>query len=78
MALTSLSTLDTDAQPKSTEGDQAIAQLLRLEEIEFLDRKLATAPTWPFDVQLLAKLVTIVLSVTAALAARLIATLGRF
>ena len=52
--------------------DNGITHLIKLKEVEIAERKLASTPTWPFDIQLLAKLVTIVLSVTAVLLTRLI------
>jgi hypothetical protein len=59
--------------PGSVENvEKAITDLLRLKDLEITDRKLASTPTWPFDVQLLAKLITIVVSVTAVLLSRII------
>jgi hypothetical protein len=59
--------------PSSIENvEKAISDLLRLKDLEITDRKLASTPTWPFDVQLLAKLITIILSVTAVLLSRII------
>lgn len=49
-----------------------LARLTDLQELEMLDKKLASLPTWPFDVQVVSKFVTIVLSVTAVLLSRLI------
>lgn len=49
-----------------------LAKLTDLQELKMLDRKAASLPTWPFDVQLVSKFVTIVLSVTAVLLSRLI------
>jgi hypothetical protein len=41
-------------------------------EVEMLDRKIASLPTWPFDIQVVSRFITIVLSVTAVLLARVI------
>lgn len=49
-----------------------LAKLTDLQEVEMLDRKAASLPTWPFDIQVVSKFVTIVLSVTAVLLSRLI------
>jgi hypothetical protein len=49
-----------------------LARLTDLQELELLDRKIASLPTWPFDIQVVSKFITIVLSVTAVLSARLI------
>jgi hypothetical protein len=49
-----------------------LTKLTDLKEVEMLDRKIATLPTWPFDIQVVSKFVTIVLSVTAVLLSRLI------
>ena len=63
----------TSNDPASIEKiDHGIDKLVRLKELEIMERRLANTPTWPFDIQLLAKLVTIVLSVTAVLLTRLI------
>ncbi|MBO0887605.1 hypothetical protein J2P12_00740 [Candidatus Bathyarchaeota archaeon] len=51
---------------------KVVSELLRIKDFEITERKLANTPTWPFDVQLLVKLITIILSVTAALLARII------
>ncbi len=48
-----------------------LASLADLQELEMLDRKVASLPTWPFDIQVVSKFVTIVLSVTAVLLSRL-------
>lgn len=52
--------------------ERAVTELVRLKDLEITERKLASTPSWPFDIQLLAKLVTITLSVTAVLLTRLI------
>ena len=49
-----------------------LERLTDLQELEMLDRKAASLPTWPFDVQVVSKFVTIVLSVTAVLVSRFI------
>ncbi len=49
-----------------------LARLTDLQELEMLDKKIASLPTWPFDIQVVSKFVTIVLSVTAVLLSRLI------
>jgi hypothetical protein len=49
-----------------------LARLTNLQEVEMLDRKIASLPTWPFDIQVVSKFVTIVLSVTAVLLSRVI------
>jgi ABC-type multidrug transport system fused ATPase/permease subunit len=53
----------------------SITELVRLKEFEITERRLAGTPTWPFDIQLLTKLITIILSVTTGLFARVIASL---
>lgn len=57
--------------------ESKITDLVKLKDLEITERKLASSPTWPFDVQLLVKLITIVLSVTAALLARVIINILR-
>ncbi len=49
-----------------------LARLMALQELEIMDRKIASLPTWPFDIQVVSRFITIVLSVTAVLSARLI------
>jgi hypothetical protein len=49
-----------------------LAKLTDLQEVEMLDKKVASLPTWPFDIQVVSRFVTIVLSVTAVLLSRLI------
>lgn len=49
-----------------------ITELVRLKDLEIAERKLSSTPTWPFDIQLLARLITIVLSITAVLLSRII------
>jgi hypothetical protein len=49
-----------------------LARLTDLQEVEMLDRKITSLPTWPFDIQVVSKFITIVLSVTAVLLSRLI------
>ncbi|HVH14858.1 MAG TPA: hypothetical protein VNA15_03965 [Candidatus Angelobacter sp.] len=49
-----------------------LARLTDLQEVEMLDKKIASLPTWPFDIQVVSKFITIVLSVTAVLVSRLI------
>lgn len=49
-----------------------LSRLTDLQELEMLDRKAASLPTWPFDIQVVSKFVTIVLSVTAVILSRLI------
>ena len=49
-----------------------LASLRDLQEVEMLDRKIASLPTWPFDIQVVSRFVTIVLSVTAVLLSRVI------
>jgi hypothetical protein len=59
--------------PASIESlGKEIRELVQLKEIEIAERKLASTPSWPFDIQLLAKVITIVLSVTAVLLSRII------
>ena len=64
------------SRPKenATMGDiqEGLARLTSLQEVEMLDRKVASLPTWPFDIQVVSKFVTIVLSVTAVLLSRVI------
>jgi len=52
-----------------------LARLTDLQEVEMLDRKIASFPTWPFDIQVVSGFITIVLSVTAVLLSRLITNL---
>lgn len=69
-------------QDTSMRGDNAtlddvntrLARLTDLQEVEMLDRRIAALPTWPFDIQLASKFITIVLSVTGVLLSRLIAS----
>ena len=61
-----------DGQASTQSVEEGILELIQLKEFEITERKLANAPTWPFGIQLLAKLVTIILSVTAVLLTRLI------
>jgi hypothetical protein len=49
-----------------------LARLTDLHEVEMLNRKVASLPTWPFDIQVVSRFITIVLSVTAVLLSRLI------
>ena len=49
-----------------------ITELVQMKDFEITERKLASTPTWPFDIQLLARLITIVLSITAVLLSRII------
>ncbi len=49
-----------------------LAKLTELQELEMLERKVASLPTWPFDIQVLGKLITIVISVIAAFLARIL------
>ena len=49
-----------------------LARLADLQEVEMLDRRISSLPTWPFDVNVASKFITIVLSVTAVLLSRLI------
>jgi hypothetical protein len=59
--------------PGSIENvEKAVTELVRLKNLEITEKKLASTPSWPFDIQLLAKLITIILSVTAVLLTRLI------
>lgn len=49
-----------------------LARLTDLQEVEMLDKKIGSLPTWPFDIQVVSRFITIVLSVTAVLVSRLI------
>jgi hypothetical protein len=49
-----------------------LARLTDLQQLEVLDRKISALPTWPFDIQVVSKFITIVLSVTAVLLSRVI------
>lgn len=49
-----------------------LARVTDLQELEMINRKIASPPTWPFDIQVVSKFVTIVLPVTAVLLSRLI------
>ena len=71
------SRLNQDTSPpteKATLDDvrSGLARLTDLRELEMLDRKVTSLPTWPFDIQVVSRFVTIVLSVTAVLLSRLI------
>jgi hypothetical protein len=50
----------------------SITRLTDLQQLEMLDRKVSSLPTWPFDIQVVSKFITIVLSVTAVLLSRVI------
>lgn len=54
---------------------RGVKRLTDLQELELLDRKASSLPTWPFDIQVVSRFVTIVLSVTAVLVGRLITDL---
>ena len=68
------------SQPSSQSTDEAsigdvrdaVNRLTELQQLEMLDRKVASLPTWPFDIQLVSKFITIVLSVSAVLLSRVI------
>lgn len=62
------------SRPNATLDDvQArLARLTDLLEVEMLDKRIASLPTWPFDINVASKFITIVLSVTAVLLSRLI------
>lgn len=62
------------SQENATMDDvhRGLARLTDLQEVEMLDRKIAVLPTWPFDIQIVSRFITIVLSVTAVLLSRLI------
>ena len=49
-----------------------LAKLSDLQEVEMLEKRISTLPTWPFDINVASKFITIVLSVTAVLLSRLI------
>ena len=49
-----------------------LAKLSDLQEVEMLDKRISSLPTWPFDINVASKFITIVLSVTAVLLSRLI------
>jgi len=49
-----------------------LAMLTDLQEFEMLDGKIVSLPTWPFDIQVVSKFITIELSVTAVLLSQLI------
>jgi len=38
-----------------------LARLTDLQEVEMLDRKIASLPTWPFDIQVVSRFITIAL-----------------
>ena len=61
-----------DSIQSGAKSEDSITELLRLKRLEIAERKLAGTPTWPFDVQVIARLITIVLSVTAVLLSRFI------
>ena len=73
-------TMKQESQAYSVEDPpvgKVLAEILRMKDLGITERKLANTPTWPFDVQLIVKLITIILSVTAALLARVIINLLR-
>jgi hypothetical protein len=49
-----------------------LARLTELQELEVMERKVASLPTWPFGIQVVSRFVTIVVSVTAVLVARIV------
>ena len=49
-----------------------LARLADLQEVEMLDKRISSLPTWPFDINVASKFITIVLSVTAVLLSRLL------
>jgi len=49
-----------------------LARLTDLQELNMLENKISSLPTWPFDIQVVSRLITIVVSVTAVLLTRLI------
>ncbi len=49
-----------------------LAMLTDLQEFEMLDGKIASLPTWLFDIQVVSRFITIVLSVAAILLSQLI------
>ena len=49
-----------------------LARMTDLQELEMLEKRVSSLPTWPFDIQLIARLVTIILSITAVLLSRVI------
>lgn len=51
---------------------KTLAGISDLQKLEALDRKVSSLPTWPFDIQVVSKFITIVLSVTAVLLSRII------
>ena len=55
-----------------TDLQAGLAKLTDLQEVEMLDKRISTLPTWPFDINVASKFITIVLSVTAVLLSRLI------
>lgn len=57
--------------------ESTMADLVRLKDLQLTKQELAATPSWPFDVQLLVKLITIILSVTAALLSRVIINILR-
>jgi hypothetical protein len=68
----SLTKINTSDVGTSISNEDAIRRLLGLKEFEITEKKLGSTPNWPFDVQVLARLITIVLSVTAVLLSRFI------
>ncbi len=49
-----------------------LAKMTELQELDLLERKITSLPTWPFDIQLLGRLITIIVSVIAAFIARIL------
>lgn len=70
--LNSNASTSNDSQATIENVQKGIGELVQLKDLEIMERRLASTPTWPFDVQLLAKLITIVLSITAVLLSRII------
>lgn len=69
--------LRPDALPPKENATMAdvqagLAKLTDLQEVEMLDRRISSLPTWPFDVNVASKFIAIILSVTAVLLSRLI------
>ncbi len=59
-------------EPSLKDVHNVLTRMTDLQQLELLDRKVASLPTWPYDVQIVSRFITIVLSVTAVLLSRVI------
>ncbi len=66
------SNVPTADEPSLKDVHNALTRMTDLQQLELLDRKVSSLPTWPYDVQIVSRFITIVLSVTAVLLSRII------